>query len=83
MEKIDYFKQVFISFRDNILQILLDDSLLGSQVDLMNMDGKLMASMNVENKLTTYSIVDYPDGIYLLKITKNGIQKTYKVVNVK
>ena len=81
--EIDYFKQVYISLRDNVLQILLDDQLMGSQVELMNMDGKLMASMNVENKLTSYSIVDYPDGIYLLKITKNGIQKTYKVVNVK
>jgi len=48
----------------------------------MNMDGKLMASMNVEIKLSSYSIVDYPDGIYLLRIAKNGIQKTYKVVNL-
>ncbi len=80
--EIDYFNQVFISLRDNVLQILLDDQLLGSQVELMNMDGKLMASMNVEIKLSSYSIVDYPDGIYLLRIAKNGIQKTYKVVNL-
>ena len=82
MEKIDYSKQVFISLKDNVLQILLDDQLMGSQLELMNMDGKLLASMKVEKKLTTYSIVDYPDGIYLLRIAKNGIQKTCKVVNL-
>lgn len=70
------------SKKELVIASIKETSLTGSQIDLMNMDGKLLKSKNVEYYLTSFSIFDYPSGIYLLQVTKNGVQKTYKVLNL-
>jgi type IX secretion system substrate protein/PKD domain-containing protein len=74
--------QIYPNPASNNLFIKVDESLSGSvELDLMNLQGKILNSYIIESKEENkIDVSDYPGGFYFLKARSNSKEKIYKII---
>lgn len=63
----------------NNFKVEIPNELINSQISLMDATGRVVASAIAERKITEISVSDLANGIYMLRVEKNGNKFTGKV----
>jgi parallel beta-helix repeat protein len=77
---IDGIPSMNVIVSNNELQVFLEDPFLKSNLDLINLNGKLIYSKPVDSNLSSIDISYLLPGIYIILLSKSIILKTGKVI---
>lgn len=78
-EPADFFSAVRISFYERKLKVILPDELFDTNVELVDLNGKIVDKFNIVKNITIECMDSYSEGIYFVRLSKNGLQKIYKI----
>ncbi|MEP7196008.1 MAG: hypothetical protein ABI851_05770 [Saprospiraceae bacterium] len=77
----EFLQGVSISIKNHIVQIKINNEDLDSQFALLTIEGKILEMDKMNNNVKSIELNNYLSGIFLLRISKNGFQKTFKINN--
>ncbi|MEO6190905.1 MAG: T9SS type A sorting domain-containing protein [Saprospiraceae bacterium] len=75
------FDKVKINVLDKFLKMNIDDELINTRMELFNIDGRILTSELLVKNYNSISLLQLPEGIYLIRLSKNGRMKTFRIFN--
>jgi hypothetical protein len=73
-------KPAFHIYPNPAHDLLYVETVIGSQVNIMNMLGTAMKTVPVANKSVSVDIHELPEGMYLIKIVKDNFVSIHKII---
>ena len=65
---------------NNIITINIDDNTENVQLEIIDVLGKTVFQTNLKETKTSFNLNQYPNGVYIFKVSSNNISYTEKII---
>jgi uncharacterized protein YjdB len=77
---INYIKPLVIIVNQDVMRVLVDESYISGKLEIFNLQGNIIKSMLIETDVCVFNISSLPSGLYIVVLSKSGIQEVGKVI---
>ena len=64
----------------HIITINIDDNTENVQLEIIDVLGKTVFQTNLKETKTSFNLNQYPNGVYIFKVSSNNISYTEKII---